>query len=283
MSRCQRSVLVVSSFVLTAFALKQRILPDDLAQVLMLIIALSMVLTPFFFIAYDQISRRMSEDKHQAEADEIDEQQPIIIAGVGRFGQVVNRMVTMSGFRTTVLDADPNVIQLLRKFGFKGYVGDPTRPELLRAAGLAEAQILVVCLDDKEATLRLVDYARRSRPDLHIIVRARDREHVYRLYQAGANDIVREYFDSSLRAARYVLENAGLSEYEAHELERTFFKLDREAVRDLAQVWKPGVPMEHNPDYVARSKELNRDLEEALQIRFSQTRAEREASEKAAE
>ncbi|MCB2117324.1 MAG: cation:proton antiporter, partial [Rhodobacteraceae bacterium] len=270
-------------FVLTAFAVKQRILPDPLAQILLLVIALSMLLTPLAFIAHDLIARRMKDDREAAEADEIDDQQPIIIAGVGRFGQVVNRMVTMSGFRTTVLDADPNVIQLLRKFGFKGYVGDPTRPELLRAAGLAEAQILVVCLDDKEATLRLVDYARRSRPDLHIIVRARDREHVYRLYQAGANDIVREYFDSSLRAARYVLENAGLSEYEAHELERTFFKLDREAVRDLAQVWKPGVPMEHNPDYVARSKELNRDLEEALQIRFSQTRAEREASEKAAE
>ena len=266
-------------FVLTAFAVKQRILPDALAELILLIIALSMVLTPLFFILHDMIARRMRDEGKLAEADEIDEQQPIIIAGVGRFGQVVNRMVTMSGFRTTVLDTDLNVIQLLRRFGFKGYVGDPTRPELLRAAGLAQAQILVVSLDDKAASLRLVQYARRERPDLRIIARARDREHVFQLYRAGADDIVREYFDASLRVGRYVLENAGLTEYEAHELEKTFFRMDRASVRDLAQLWKPGVPMEKNAAYVARAKELNRELEDALLTRFSQTRAESDAEE----
>lgn len=270
-------------FVLSAFAVKQRILPEPLAAKLLLVIALSMFLTPLAFILHDILARRLKDAGERAPADEIDEQQPIIIAGVGRFGQVVNRMVTMSGFRTTVLDADLSVIQLLRKFGFKGYVGDPTRPELLRAAGLAEARVLVVCLDDRAATVRLVTYARRQRPDLHIIVRARDREHVFELYQAGANDIVREYFDSSLRVARYALENMGLSDYEAAELEKTFFKLDRAAVRDLAQVWIPGVPIDQNPAYIARARELNRDLEAALLDRFSQTRAERDGTDKAAE
>ena len=100
---------------------------------------------------------------------------------------------------------------------------------------------------------------------------------------AGANDILREYFDSSLRAARYVLENMGLSEYEASELQKTFFKLDRAAVRDLAQVWIPGVPAEQNPAYVSRTRELNRDLEAALLDRFTETRAERDAADRAAE
>ncbi|MCW3782815.1 monovalent cation:proton antiporter-2 (CPA2) family protein [Defluviimonas salinarum] len=262
-------------FVLTAFSVKQRILPDSLAQSLLLVIALSMFLTPLFFILHDVIAKRMKDEGAAHEADEIDEQQPIIIAGVGRFGQVVNRMVTMSGFRTTVLDHDLKVIQLLRQFGFKGYVGDPTRPELLRAAGIGQARVLVVCLDDRAAATRLVAYVRRLREDIHIIARARDREHVFELYRAGADDIVREYFDGALRVGRYVLENAGLSDYEARELEKTFFKLDRAAVRDLADLWKPDLPTEKNAAYIARAKQLNRELEAALLARYSQTRSEK--------
>lgn len=256
-------------FVLTSFAVSQRILPEQTAQTLLLIITMSMLLTPLFFMAHHQISRRMADSEPQIEADEIDDQQPIIIAGVGRFGQVVNRMITQSGFRTTVLDPDPKIIDVLRTFGFKGFVGDPNRPELLKAAGLDTAHILIVSMGERQNVTRLVEYARRQRPDLHIIARARDREHVFELYRAGANDIVRDYFDSSLRVARYALENVGLSEYEASELQKLFFQLDRASMRDLAEVWKPGVPLNKNPEYVARAKELNRDLEAALLQRLA--------------
>ncbi len=255
-------------FVLVSFALGQRILPTDLAQVVLLVVALTMLLTPLLFILHDRLAARMGEDHGQETHDEIDDQQPIIIAGIGRFGQVVNRMVTMSGFKTTVLDHSLETIRLMRTFGFKGYYGDPTRPELLSAAGIDKARVLVACLDDKNATTRLVAYARRQRPDLHIVARARDREHVFELYQAGADDIVRELFDSSLRVARYVLENAGLSEYEASELEKIYYKMDRAAVRDLAPLWKPGVPIDKNPEYIARARELNREQEAALIARF---------------
>ena len=102
---------------------------------------------------------------------------------------------------------------------------------------------------------------RRERPDIHIVARATDRTHVYELYQAGANDIVREMFDSSLRAGRYVLEDLGWTEYEAAHLEHEFFRLDRRALRDLAELWDPDVPILENAAYVAKSKELNKDLE----------------------
>lgn len=256
-------------FVLVSFAVAQRILPQAVAQTTLVVIALSMLLTPLLFILHDVLARRHTRPGTGPDADTIEDQQPIIIAGVGRFGQVVNRMVSMSGFRTTVLDNDLKTINLMRKFGVKSYFGDPTRPELLAAAGIAKARVLVVCLDDRAAATRLVSYARRIRPDLHIIVRARDRGHVFELYRAGANDIVRELFDSSLRAARYVLENAGLSEYEAAELEKIFFKLDRVALREQAEVWKPGVPLDENPEYIARTRELNRELENALMERFA--------------
>ncbi len=250
-------------FVLVSFAVAQYILPKHLAEVVLLVIALSMLITPLLFLLQDVIARHL-RDEEAAAADEIDDQQPVIIAGVGRFGQVVNRMVTMTGFKTTVLDADLNTIQLMRKYGFKGYYGDPTRPDLLAAAGIEKATVLVVCLDDKASITRLVAYARRLRPDLHIIARARDRLHVFELYAAGADDIIREMFDSSLRAARYVLENVGLSEFEAAEVEKMFFKMDRAGVRDLAKVWKPGVPLDQNADYVSLSRQLNSEMESAL-------------------
>ncbi|KFI24782.1 cation:proton antiporter domain-containing protein [Paenirhodobacter enshiensis] len=254
-------------FVLVSFAVGQRILPPQIAEKVLVVIALSMLITPALFIVQEKLSKRMRPAARSA--DEIDDPQPIIVAGIGRFGQVVNRMVTMSGFRTTVLDTDLKTIQLMRTFGFKGYYGDPTRPDLLAAAGIAKAKVLVVSLDDRNSATRLVAYARQIRPDIHIVARARDREHVFELYRAGANDIVREMFDSSLRAGRYVLENVGLSEFEAAELEKLYFKMDRAALRELAPYWKPGVPLSENADYIHRAREMNAELEAAIMERFS--------------
>lgn len=256
-------------FVLISYAVSLAILPRALAQGILLVIALSMLATPLLFILSDFISRRIAEERASDLADEIEEQQPIIIAGVGRFGQVLNRLVTMSGFKTTVLDHDLAVIQLMRRFGFKGYFGDPTRPEILAAAGLDKARVLVAALDDPEANLRLVRYAKEKRPDIVVIARARDRVNVFQLYAAKADHIVRETFDSSLRAGRYALEHVGLSPYEAAELERIFYRMDRAHLRELAEVWKPGVPVEENPEYMALSRDLNRQLENALIERFS--------------
>jgi len=252
-------------FVLISYATGQRVLPDPIAEVLLLVVALSMLFTPLFFILYEVLSRRSHESVEASpDHDEIDRQESVIIAGTGRFGQVVNRMLHLSGFKTVVLDSDLATIQLLRRFGYHGFFGDPTRPELLHAAGIDQAKVLVVTMDDRQETLRLVKYARSIRPDLHIVARAYDRVHTYELYQAGANDIVREMFDSSLRAARYVLENIGLTEYEAHEVQAAFYRHDRHTLRELAGLWQRGVPLAKNKAYVARAKELNSNLETAL-------------------
>ncbi len=251
-------------FVLVSFALSTDVLPMALSETLLLVVALSMLLTPLFFIAYERLSARMAVPDDTLEADEIDDRQPIIIAGIGRFGQVINRMMQMAGFATTVIDNNLETIQLMRKFGFKGFFGDPTRPELLHAAGFDAARVLVVAMDDRKAALQLVRYARQERPDIHIVARAYDRVHTYELYAAGANDIVREMFDSSLRAGRYVLENMGIPEYEAKEMEHEFFKLDRHALLELAELWQPGVPIDRNPTYLARARALNKELETAI-------------------
>jgi len=251
-------------FVLLSFSQQLNVIPPALTEKLLLIIALSMLITPLLFITYDILSKHLGDAKPEHEPDEIDEEGPVIIAGIGRFGQIVNRLVRASGVKTVVLDYDMKAIQLMRRFGVKGFLGDPTRPELLKAAGIAKARVLVVALDDPKKTIMMVSQVRRMRPDLHIIARAHDRTHVFELYKAGANDIVRELFDSSLRAGRYVLENIGLSEYEAAQAEQTFYAHDRMTVRDLADYWKPGVPSSLNKAYIARARELEKDLETAL-------------------
>ncbi|MGI9388643.1 MAG: cation:proton antiporter [Boseongicola sp.] len=271
-------------FVLVTFSVQQAVISPGLAERLLLIVALSMLLTPLAFIVYERFQHRMSGDLvESSEADEIDEQQPIIIVGIGRFGQVVNRLLMLAGFRAVVLDHNLEAIQTLRRFGIKGFFGDPTRPNLLHAAGLDEARVLVVALDDRDAAVKLVAYARAQRPDLHIVARAHDRVHVYQLYRAGADDIVRELFDSSLRAGRYVLENLGLTDIEATKIEHFFYRKDREGMRELAEIWKPDVPVSENVEYVERSKELNAELETALVSHLDETPIQRSSEQAGAE
>ena len=263
-------------FVLISFSRQQGVLGTGLSEELLLIVALSMLVTPLLFLLQDYIARRGQDGTEAIADDEVDEQGTVIIAGIGRFGQIVNRLIQSAGFSTVVIDNDLPTVQMMRKFGFRGFFGDPTRPDLLAAAGFDEAKVLVVALNDKDATTKLVAYARKTREDLHIIARARDRVHVYELYAAGADDIVRELFDASLRAGRYALENLGLSEYEAAEVEDIFYHHDRSVLRELAELWKHGVPIADNAEYVSRARDLNKDLETALAERSQSREAEEE-------
>ena len=268
-------------FVLIAFSDQQNVLPRGLSELLLLVVGLSMLITPLLFLLYEWLSKRQRDRPTKpVDAPDIDHQGPVIIAGIGRFGQIVNRLVRSSGFETVVLDDNLRAIQRLRSFGNKGFFGDPTRPEILHAAGLAEARVLVAALDDPDAVVRLVAFARRARPDLHIIARARDRTHVFRLYKAGANDIVREVFDGSLRAGRYALENLGLTEFEAAQLEKTFYHHDRDSVRELAGLWDPSVPTFENAAYVNRARELENDLQTMLLSQLEEGWSEPDRPEK---
>ncbi len=251
-------------FLLISFARAEGALAVGASDKALLVISLSMLVTPLLFALCEGLAKFLPYGADGPEPDAVDEKGRVIIAGVGRFGQTVNRLLRSARISTVVLDSDMRIIETLRRFGIKGFFGDPSRPELLDAAGLADAEVLVVAVDGRDNALQIVRHARRLRPDLHIVARARDRVHVYELYQCGANDIVRETFDSSVRAGRYVLENTGFSEYEAAALSKTFWRLDRSAMRDMAEVWVPGQPLDQNPDYIRRARELERALESAL-------------------
>jgi CPA2 family monovalent cation:H+ antiporter-2 len=251
-------------FLLVSFARSSGAMGVGAGQMSLLVVSLSMLLAPLMFLAYERAAARFEAARAHSAPDEIDEPGKIIIAGVGRFGQVVHRLVRSTGKSAVVLDNDPEIIERLRRFGVKGYFGDPSRPELLLSAGLMTAEVLVVAVNEKAVATSIVRYARTMRPDLHIVARARDRVHVYELFQAGANDTVRETFDSAVRAGRYVLENTGYSEYEASKLSQTFWRLDRQAMRGLAEVWVPGQPVDKNLAYIKRLQELEKELEAAI-------------------
>lgn len=254
-------------FVLIAFALANGVLPETLAPRLTLIVTLSMMLTPALFIAWDRLIRPRLDRAPAREADTIHDPARILIAGHGRFGGIVNRILLAAGHETTVLDHSAEQLETLRAFGVRAFYGDATRPDLLHAAGIHEAKLMIVAIDDAERATALVHYVHHNHPHVHIVAGARDRRHVYQLWAAGCRDIIRETFDSSVRAARSACEALGMHPFEAERLTRAFVAEDRAAMVELADLWKPDVPEPQNAAYIARAREIMARQAEALRHR----------------
>ncbi len=229
-------------FVLLAFNVQNALMSAAVADRLLLVVALSMLLTPLLFILYDKVLVPRAYQNNQRSDDAIDEENPVIIAGHGRFGQMVNGLLLACGYHTTVIDYDAVTVEGMSKYGIKTYFGDASRPELLEAAGIEKAKLLVVAIDDKESAIKMVEHVHRIRPDLPIVVRAYDRIHVYDIYHAGGTNIVRETFDSAIRAARLSLEQLGMSKEKAQEISTFYYQRDRHSVALMADAYEPDIP-----------------------------------------
>jgi len=249
-------------FVLLSFTVANAVIPAAIADQLLLVVALSMLLTPALFIFYDKVIVPRYAHQQQAKADEIDEKGTVIIAGHGRFGGIVNRILRLAGYSTVVLDHSASQLEMLRTFGFRAFYGDATRPDLLHAAGIEDAQMLVIAIDDAEQVTALVHYVSQNYPHVHIVARARDRNHVYALFAAGCRDIIRDTFDGSIRTGRSALEALGMHPYQAEKLVRDFERSDRFALRELALLYDEEVPIHLNQPYVAKAREIM-DAQEA--------------------
>ncbi len=243
-------------FVLLSFTVASQVIPTSVADQLLLVVALSMLLTPLLFILYEKVIIPRYAETLEAEADEIDEQGDIIIAGHGRFGGIVHRMLRAAGYAPTVLDYSATQLDMLRAFGLKVFYGDATRPDLLHAAGIEHAKLLVVAIDEKHHITEMVKYVRKTYPNVHIIARAVDRPHVYDLYQAGCRDVIRESFDSSVRAGRSAFEALGMHSFDAEQMARKFSEDDRHIMAQLAEVYDPSIPIHENAEFVKRSREV---------------------------
>ncbi len=210
------------AFVLLGVARAARVLPGEWDARLTLVVALSMALTPLLLLAHDRAAARRAARQSVAFDTLPSEDAPVLIAGFGRFGQIVGRLLFASGVRATVLDHDPDQIELLRKFGFRIFYGDATRVDLLEAAGARRARLLVNAIDDVEDSLALVDRVRQHFPHLQIVARARNVTHYLELRERGVTVAERETFDAALNAGRGALEALGVDRYEARERAESF-------------------------------------------------------------
>ena len=259
-------------FVLVSFTVANAVIPTAIADLLLLVVAISMLLTPALFILYDKgIAPRYSQQQEQSAADDITSDAKIIIAGHGRFGGIVNIALQAADYETTVVDYSNEQLSMIRNFGVKAYYGDATRPDLLHAAGIQDAKILVIAIDDKAAITELARYMFEHHPQVHVVARAIDRWHVYDLWAVGCRDIIRETYDGSLRAARSVFEALGYSRDIAERMKTVFTEFDQKTMREAAEHYNAGEPFSEDSDYSKHMRErlgtlqaqLNADMKEA--------------------
>jgi glutathione-regulated potassium-efflux system ancillary protein KefC len=225
------------AFVVFGVARSARLLPGAWDALLTLSVALSMALTPLLMILHDKFV--LARQQGAPDADEIiDEGTPVIIAGFGRFGQIVGRLLFASGVKATVLDHDPDTIELLKRFNFRIYYGDATRLDLLHAAGAAHAKLLVVAIDDPESSVKLIETARENFPKLAIVARARNVGHWQKLRSLGIEIVERETFEAALNLGRHALEVLGVRPFEAKEQADVFRRHNVRAMEAMLPHWQ---------------------------------------------
>ena len=253
-------------FVLLSFTVANHVIPADIASQLMLVVALSMLLTPICFIVLEKINNaKLSKLSNLAQqADDITEDNDVIIIGHGRVGGVINRILIAAGYKATVVDYSASQLDMIRNFGFKVFFGDGRSPDLLHAAGIDQAKLLVIAIDDKASITEIARHVCHHHPDVHVVARAVDRFHVYDLWAVGCRDIVRETYDSSLRMGRSVFKGLGYSLDESHVLIDAFEERDRKLMIETAPLYREDIPIKDNQEYLAKVKELNEHWKDKL-------------------
>ncbi|MCJ7755168.1 MAG: NAD-binding protein, partial [Thermoanaerobaculales bacterium] len=196
----------------------------------------TMALTPLVMLINERLvqPRFGTRERADREPDAIEESNPVIIAGYGRVGTVIGRMLRVVGIGATVLEIDSDQVELLRKFGHRVFYGDASRLDLLRAAGAESAQVLVIAIDDPERILELAETARKHFPHLKVFCRAVGRTHAYELVEAGFDRVYRETLDTSLRMGSDVMTELGVPAFEAVRRMRRFRRHDEKALRELS-------------------------------------------------
>ena len=220
------------AFVLFSVASAQNVLRPELANMLNLIVTISMALTPVAFVLLEKFGEPyFAKRKPSREYDTIpDEEHAVIIAGFGRVGQIIGRVLRLHNIEFTAIERSANRVDFVRKFGNQVYYGDPKNPEILRAAGIKKARLFIIAVDDLERSITTAQYLTRNYPNLIILARARDRQHYYRLREVGVRHIWRETYLSSLDMSRESLQLLGVSPQKARETIQTFRNYDDDLI-----------------------------------------------------
>ncbi|MGD9426189.1 glutathione-regulated potassium-efflux system protein KefB [Pantoea sp. NSTU24] len=248
------------AFVLFSAASSAKLFAGDQLPMLLVTVTLSMMTTPLLMQGIDRLlARRFNEPDDEAEKHFVEDDQPqVIVVGFGRFGQVVGRLLMANNKRITVLERDISAVNLMRKYGYKVYYGDATELELLRAAGAASAQSIVITCSEPEDVMTIVQLCQQHFPQLQIQARARGRVEAHELLQAGVTQFSRETFSSALELGRKTLMSLGMHPHQAHRAQQHFRRLDMRMLREL-------MPNPAESAQASRVREARRELEDIFQ------------------
>jgi glutathione-regulated potassium-efflux system protein KefB len=248
------------AFVLFSAASSAKLFSGDQLPMLLVTVTLSMMTTPLLMKGVDRLlARRFNEPDEEAEKHYVEDDQPqVIVVGFGRFGQVVGRLLMANNKRITVLERDISAVSLMRKYGYKVYYGDATELELLRAAGAASAQAIVITCNEPEDVMTIVHLCQQHFPQLQIQARARGRVEAHELLQAGVTQFSRETFSSALELGRKTLMTLGMHPHQAHRAQQHFRLLDMRMLREL-------MPNLSESAQASRVREARRELEDIFQ------------------
>jgi glutathione-regulated potassium-efflux system protein KefB len=248
------------AFVLLSVTTTLSILTPEQTSLVTLVVAVSMLVAPLLLMVYEQIQKRTSNSAPEFDKPEqISSAKHVIIAGYGRFGQIMGRLLHAQGYDITVLDHSPSQIELLRRFGNTVFYGDAARQELLEAAGAHTAQMLVVAIDDADKTLEIIKLAHKNYPHLKIVARAIDRRHAYQMLNLKVDAFNRETVDSAINLAVDALELLGNNKEDAQRAGKLFRDHDRAAVLQLAELWGD------DASYGVAVRQRMEDLKQVLQ------------------
>ncbi len=261
------------AFVLFSFASRQGVIGSELANPLVAVVAVSMAVTPLLMFLNEKLlqPRFGTRVKTDRKADEVDEENPVIVAGFGRFGNIVGRFLRANGVATTVLEYDSDRVELLRRMGIKAFYGDASRYDLLHAAGAERAKLIVLAIDDHDKIMEMVETVRKHFPHLRILARATGRIQAYELLDAGVTHIYRETFETSLRLGVDALSMLGHRTFHAHRMSRMFRLHEEESLREL------GTMRHDTKAYFSFTRQRIEDLERILLSELKDTDTCRDA------
>ena len=250
------------AFVLFSFSAGAALLDKEVVNTMMAVVAITMAFTPLLMLVFEKwIQPRFgcaAEQNAEREPDEIDERNPVIIAGFDHFGTIVGRFLRASGVRATVLDLDSDRVDLLRKMGLKVYYGDASRTDLLKSAGAEQARVIVIAMATPEKNLEVVNTVKKHYPHLQMLVRATDNNDAFELMNEGVLRIYRETVDTSLRMASDVLEMLGRRAYQSQRAARMFRRFDERSLKGLSAY-------RDDKQYVNFMKERIEELQKLIQ------------------
>jgi monovalent cation:proton antiporter-2 (CPA2) family protein len=248
------------AFVLLSVTTTLSILTPEQTSLVTLVVAVSMLIAPLLLMVYEKIQKRSSSALPEFDKPEqISTAKHVIIAGYGRFGQIMGRLLHAQGYEITVLDHSPSQIELLRRFGNTVFYGDAARQELLEAAGAHTAQMLVIAIDNPDKTIEIIKLAHKNYPQLKIVARAIDRRHAYQLLNLKVDAFNRETVDSAINLAVEALELLGNTKQDAERAGKLFRDHDRAAVLQLAALWGD------DASYGVAVRQRMEDLKQVLQ------------------